>query len=64
MRRLKLFVINKIPRRIRNTPPIIDTHFKYFEIFSMYFVAREKAMEIRRNGIARPAENTVNSNAP
>ena len=49
---------------MRNIPPIIDAHLRYFEIFLMYCVAFENPRATNKNGTANPAENTVRSIAP
>ena len=55
----KLSVARRSPKRIKNTPPTIETALRYFEIFSIYTVAFEKRAAMARNGSASPAENTV-----
>jgi len=61
---VKLLVINRIPRRIRNIAPIVDTHLRYIEIFLIYSVAFDSPSATNKNGIARPAENTDKRSPP
>ena len=49
---------------MRNIPPIMETHFRYLEMESMYLVARENRSAIIRNGIASPREKTARRNPP
>ena len=49
---------------MRNTPPMTETIFKYFEIFSIYREAEPIPKAINKNGIASPRENIDSNAAP
>jgi len=59
-----LSVKRRIPRPIKNTPPIIDTAFRYLEYFVITVEALETPAAMRRKGIASPKEKTARSIAP